>query len=214
MEKNKLALLVGAAPIGEEKKLLFEYASRDDAYIVAVDGGLNYLRFHGISPSFIIGDMDSALAGYEGLIGNVPFEKVPVIKDDTDMGLALRHVADMGYREVAIFGGAGGMRMSHTFANVQLMHKYSKCGIKVTMYSDKDIMCVLTSGELTFDESHGGYISVLALTDEADVSIKGLFYEYTGTLTNEYALGQSNEFIGKKASVFVERGAVLVIWGL
>ena len=43
------------------------------------------------------------------------------------------------------------------------------------------------------------------------VSIKGLFYEYEGELKNSFALGISNELCGRKASIAVTGGTLLLV---
>jgi thiamine pyrophosphokinase len=45
------------------------------------------------------------------------------------------------------------------------------------------------------------------------VTIRGLKYETAGvTLTHDFPLGVSNQFVGAEASVTVEKGTLLLIW--
>lgn len=137
---------------------------------------------------------------------------VPVVKDDTDMALGLNKAFEAGCDEVFIFGGMGGSRASHSFANVQLMHKFAAAGKKITMFTESGKMSVLHNTSIEYPESAKGFISVISLSDTSkDVAIEGFFYEYHGDLTNQVPLGVSNEFIGKKSRVAVGRGTLLVI---
>lgn len=137
---------------------------------------------------------------------------VPVVKDDTDMALGLNKAFETGCDEVLIFGGMGGSRASHSFANVQLMHKFAAAGKKITMFTESGKMSVLHNTSIEYPESAKGFISVISLSDTSkDVAIEGFFYEYHGDLTNQVPLGVSNEFIGKKSRVAVGRGTLLVI---
>ena len=63
-------------------------------YIIAADGGYRSLRARGIEPDFVMGDFDSL--GYRPDHPNV--ETHPVMKDDTDLGLAVRWALGHGYR--------------------------------------------------------------------------------------------------------------------
>lgn len=137
---------------------------------------------------------------------------VPVVKDDTDMALGLNKAFEAGCDEVFIFGGMGGSRASHSFANVQLMHKFAAAGKKITMFTESGKMSVLHNTSIEYPESAKGFISVISLSDTSkDVAIEGFFYEYHGDLTNQVPLGVSNEFIGKKSRVAVGKGTLLIV---
>ena len=91
------------------------------------------------------------------------------------------------------------------------MHHYKLSGIDVKMRSGNVNMYCLKDEKRVFDENNKGYISFFSLTDESEVTLIGLAYDYDGTLKNSYALGVSNEFTGKPASIEVKRGVVLVV---
>lgn len=139
--------------------------------------------------------------------------EVSPIKNDTDMALGVRHAFDNGCDEIIIYGGTGGERMAHTFANIQLMHHYAREGKKITMVSEQNRMFALHEDAIEFPKKEHGLVSVFALTDFAEgVKIKGLFYEFEGVLTNDLALGVSNEFCGRPASISVEKGTLLIVY--
>ena len=73
-------------------------------YIIAADGGYRSLRARGIEPDFVMGDFDSL--GYRPEHPNV--ETHPVMKDDTDLGLAVRWALAHGYRRLVMAGALGG----------------------------------------------------------------------------------------------------------
>ena len=73
-------------------------------YIIAADGGYRSLRARGIEPDFVMGDFDSL--GYRPDHPNV--ETHPVMKDDTDLGLAVRWALGHGYRRLVMAGALGG----------------------------------------------------------------------------------------------------------
>lgn len=222
---ERLGLLIGASTIGEEESEILDLLKRDDVYKVAVDGGISIFIKHAIVPDYWLGDMDStkekcidsinnsADFNLDEFLAGINKTEVSPIKDDTDMALGIEHALTHDCDEIVIYGGLGGKRMSHTFANVQLVHRYAKRGIRVKMISMQDVLQVVVNGRLDLPVRRSGYISIFSLTDVSrGVRIEKLFYEYEGDLTSDVALGVSNEFCGKEANVSVEEGALLVIY--
>lgn len=213
-----LAILVGASTIGSEKSKLLEIInnSEENKLVIAVDGGIRFFVEEKINPDVWIGDMDSA-AEYgidkdNPLITGPDMQVLSPIKDDTDMDMAVKHAIKENCDDILIFGGLGGRRESHSFANAQMLYRYAKQGVRITMAAEKTKMFVLCDGHIILPEIKDCYVSIIALTDIAkNVIIRGLFYPYEGNLTNEFALGVSNEFIGREAYISVERGALLII---
>lgn len=197
-----------------------ESGMKKDVYVIAADGGLKFLLDHHMSPDFWIGDLDSLSEGnsesttdFRKEINRIEHEKVPVEKDDTDMALAVAKVFELGYKDMMLYGGCGGARISHTLANIQLMHHYAKRGCNIRMMGDGIRMEVLWCGCKRFSAAMKGDLSVICLSDKADgVKINGLKYEYEGSLTSEVALGVSNSFIGQDAFIEVQDGALLLIY--
>lgn len=220
---SRLGILVGASVIGSEESQLLSTINNTNSYKVAVDGGIKFFIKHNIKPDFWLGDMDSTREmelekinpdiNLDSFLKDINSTEVSPIKDDTDMALGIDHALRHDCNEIVIYGGLGGKRMSHTFANVQLLHRYAKQGINIQMISEEKVVFVLYNDKIELPMKESGFVSILSLTDRSEnVSIKNLFYEYEGDLTNDVALGVSNEFIGKPASVSVENGALLIIY--
>lgn len=210
---KNIGIIVGSVPLGMELSVLNDIINsntRENTYIIAADGGLDNLLEAGIQPDEWVGDMDSTRI--DRISEHIPVKKVSPIKDETDMELALKLIAGWECKTIYIFGGTGGKRIEHTFANIQLMHNYAKKGIRIYMVSNECTMFVLTKGFVSLGAKDAGYVSVFSLTDISEnVSIKGLFYEYEGNLVNTNALGVSNEYVGKEAVISVENGALLIV---
>lgn len=238
----KQAVIIGASPMGSEESALLkllkwarygeqaEHCNRNcdtchtgcsvkikekDVYVVAADGGLQFLLKNGMLPDFFVGDLDSVEPdeALKDVLKDIPKEIVPAEKDDTDMALAVAKAYEKGYRNILLYGGCGGARVSHTLANIQMMSSYAKKGCFLQMMGDGVRMEVLHNNSRTLPAAMKGSISVISLSDVAeDVTIQGLKYEYTGALTSDRALGVSNSFIGKDASVSVKNGTLLLIY--
>lgn len=238
----KQAIIIGASPMGSEESALLkllkwagygeqaEHCSRDcdtchtgcsakiknkDIYVVVADGGLKFLLKNGMLPDFFVGDLDSVeLEGdLKDILNDIPKKIVPVEKDDTDMALAVAKAYEKGYRNILLYGGFGGARISHTLANIQMMSFYAKKGCSLQMLGDGVRLEILHNASKTLSAAMKGSISVICLSDIAEgVTIQGLKYEYTGALTSDRTLGVSNSFVGKDAMVSVENGTLLLVY--
>lgn len=217
-DNRKKALIVGASFIGDEKRIIkdiIDSTSRDDILILAADGGIEIFMQLNVEPDEWLGDMDSVEDSKIEIVKqhfpDIKINQCSPIKDDTDMAIAVNNSILNGCNEIHIFGGLGGKRIEHSLANIQLVHHCKTNGINLIMYSESSILYALMNEKKIYDEDHKGFLSCFALNDSCEVDISGLFYEYKGELKNSYALGVSNEFIGKKSYINVEKGVVLII---
>lgn len=193
---------------GEFYGLPYKPASGD--YIVAADGGYRYVKENNLVADYIIGDFDSL--GFVPEEDNV--EVHPVMKDDTDMHMAVKKGLAEGCDTFIIYGGLGG-RMDHSLSNIQTLAYIAGKGGRGYLIGNNQIITVLAADDsLKFDETNKGYVSVFAYGDVArGVSIKGLLYEVEDyTMENTHPIGVSNEFTGKKSSVSLKEGMLMVVW--
>ena len=186
---EKTGILVGAAPLGAEEKSILGFLKENPCVTVAADGGLSFFVKNKIAPDYWIGDADSldeaVLSEAKNLFPNLDLTPCNPEKDDTDMRLGLLYLKEAGAKNVFIFGGLGGERMDHTFANVSLIYEFATLGLSCYLVSEREYMYVLLAHqEVTYPDTCEGKISVFSLSEETKLSIKGLFYEYDGVLTN------------------------------
>lgn len=177
--------------------------------VIAADAGLRYLRAAGINPDSVIGDFDSLGSVPEG--GKVT--ELPAEKDVTDMYAAAEAGVAAGYTEFKFYGWLGG-RLDHTLANIQLCASLVERGYRADFVAEKQILTALHCGEMRFDKSHKGYISVFAFSDEClGVTLKGLKYTLdNATLSSRFPIGVSNEFTGTDSLVKVSQGTLIVVF--
>ena len=176
--------------------------------IIAADGGLRHLQKLGVTPDVILGDFDSL--GYVPEGANV----FPVEKDDTDAMLAIRHGLKLGFREFILYGGTGGSRPDHTFANLQSLHYLVEHGARGYLVDKDHLITVIQEETAVFPPSAEGILSVFCVGNDAEgITLEGLKYPLTnGALTGSFPLGASNHFLGQTASVTVEKGCLLLFW--
>ena len=177
-------------------------------FVIAADGGLVHTKLLGITPNEVLGDFDSL--GFAPEEANV----FPVEKDDTDAMLAVRRGLALGYKEFVLYGSLDGPRLDHTVANFQTLQFLSDRGATGYLAGYTTLVTVVKDGGLRFPAGKRGTVSVFCLGADAEgVTLEGLYYPLEkGTLTAGFPLGVSNHFTGEEASIFVEKGSLLVIW--
>jgi len=187
----------------------FDTLPKEQDFVIAADGGLRYLEAKNISANLVIGDFDS--------LEDVPIHpnviKLDCEKDDTDTLSAIKEGIKAGYDTFYLYGGTGG-RTEHTLANIQTLKKLSGQGKRGFLFGEDSIMTTITNAKVDFSAHDGGYISVFSLTDRSlGVNLKGLKYELNeATLTNDFPVGVSNEFVGKQSSIAVKDGTLLIVF--
>lgn len=194
---------------GEYGALTLTSASLSDGFVVAADGGYERLRQWGISPDLLVGDFDS--------LGRVPenmtIVRHPVMKDDTDMMLAVQEGLERGCSRFLLFGGLG-RRLDHTLANLHILAFLARRGCPAFLLGEDTAITAVHSGTLTFAPEHTGILSLFAWGGAAEgVTLTGLLYPLeNAVLTPEHPLGVSNEFLGRTARVSVADGTLIAVW--
>lgn len=198
-----LCYIVGAGDFTDS------YLPPKDSFVIAADGGYQYLKDCGIEPDLVVGDFDS--------LGSVPVHphviQHPVMKDDTDMMLAIKTGLNMGYRTFVLNGGLGG-RLDHSIANLQTLAFLAEQGARAFLIGPAQNVAAVRNGALTFHPSCTGTISVFSSTECSEgVTLSGLKYGLTDdVMTASMPIGVSNEFVGEPATVQVKRGTLFVFW--
>lgn len=202
--------------IGAGDLTMGELAVGEEDYVIAVDGGLSYCGILAVEPDMIIGDFDSVSEqeklAIESLKEQIPerIVELPVEKDDTDMLAALKHGLALGYQDFRIYAGTGG-RFDHTLANIQCLLYLKNHGATGYLVDGTGMMLVIQNEAIHLNQNLEGYLSLFSLGKETKgVTIKGMKYTLEDyTLTNDYPIGISNEFIGEEATISVEDGELV-----
>lgn len=193
------------AGAGDCSRLLLNLKEED--FVIAVDGGYEYLKENRID--LIVGDFDSL--SYVPKQPNVI--RLKPEKDDTDMMVALKEGLQRGYKDFYIYGGCGG-RFDHTYANIQGLAYLAEHGARGYLYHGNQIITMIQNDSMTFHGKMKGYLSIFAYGSKAEgVTLKGLKYPLeNATLNDSFPLGVSNEFTGVMAEVIVKAGRLIIIY--
>lgn len=201
---NKICYVIGA---GEFYYPLFSLKERD--YVIAVDGGYQYLKNMGMQADMVIGDFDSLpeRPDHQNVIA------LKKEKDDTDMLGALKKGLEKDYRVFYIYGGMGG-RVDHTMANLQCLAFLSNRQARGYLIGKTNAITAITDTHIDFEQTCSGIVSMFSHSDiSTGVIIRGLKYELNNaTIKNDFPIGISNEFIGQKSSISVNKGTLLITY--
>lgn len=183
------------------------FSPKTNDLVIAADKGYEHLLSSGIRTDVLLGDFDSI----NTKLPKIKTIKYPKEKDNTDTDLAIEYAMSLGYKTIVVYGCIGG-RFDHTFANIGLLYKYTQLGIKLIFVDGQDVATAIKNSEISFSENCKGTLSVFSLTEASSgVYETGLKYELENSLLHfGTSLGVSNEFIGKKASVSVINGCLMI----
>jgi thiamine pyrophosphokinase len=181
--------------------------------LVAVDGGLRHIKKLGLTPSLLIGDLDSVSAKDVKDLEKqqVPIQRFAIHKDETDLELALLAVAGMNIHSVVIVGATGG-RLDHTLGNIHqlLDEKYKSWDIRLED-GNQEIFVIRDSHIL--EGNQGDIVSLIPLTEKVTgIQTQGLEYPLDDeTLSISRTRGISNVMLGKSATILIKNGFLLCV---
>ena len=186
---------------------------RPDDWIVAADGGTRHALTCGRCPHLIIGDLDSFPPGRRANLEahGVEFLPYPADKDETDLELALLHVASNNVTGVLIVGALGG-RLDQTLANIQLLARPELRSLDVQI-TDGRQSARLVQSKATIHGAAGSRLSLLPLGGDArGICTSGLKWPLANeTLHFGQTRGVSNVMTGPVAHIQLETGLLLCI---
>ena len=174
--------------------------------IIAADGGSNHCKKLKIIPNYIIGDLDSV---DEKTLLYFLKKGVIVIKDTdqnkTDLQLAIDLAKEIKTKEFILLGVIS-TGIDHTLANILCLQKLKNAKI----IDDKnEIFYVNNKIEITGKK--GQIISVISLTDVSGLTYSGLKWNVNNAFTKWGWSGIRNVMTGRKASIKLKKGDILVI---
>lgn len=180
--------------------------------IICVDGGASQARALGITPDWLIGDMDSIKPADRTYMehAGVAIKSYPEDKDYTDTQLALMLAAEEGAAKLVIWGGTGS-RLDHTLSNIYSATVFLRQGIDI-VFDAPDLTVYLVRDRLEVPAAVGDTVSLLALGDEAGgVTLHGFKYPLKGaTLEGCWPYAVSNIVTIAHPLVIVASGVLAV----
>ncbi|MBT3389801.1 MAG: thiamine diphosphokinase [Chloroflexi bacterium] len=183
--------------------------------LIAADGGARHLMKLGLTPGWVIGDMDSLTAPECVALEDAGAKLItyPTRKDETDLELALHKARGFQPEEIVIYAALGA-RWDMTFANLLLLAHPALSEFNTRLIDGTQELRVLQSGQhMQIDGAPGDTLSLIPLRGDAvGVSTHGLEYALEGdTLIFGAARGVSNVLYDTRATITLRRGLLLVV---
>ena len=201
MKNENICYIVGAGELHSLPKPC------EGDLVIAADGGLDALIAVSITPSVVVGDLDS-------LSGRIPegveILRHPVEKDETDSHLSYLEGARRGYTRFSLYGCTGG-RDDHTFANYSLLLCAKKQGHDMTLVSKNYDILVMLNEKKELKAREGATLSVFALGGDCRVTLSGTYYPAKDlVITPDFPIGVSNHATASTVQIKAD-GALLVM---
>ncbi|NLW62807.1 MAG: thiamine diphosphokinase [Syntrophomonadaceae bacterium] len=181
--------------------------------IICIDGGTDQAMAMGMTPWWVVGDMDSIseeATAYAASRG-AAFTVVPREKDNTDFQLALELAEKDGATSIIVWGGIG-TRLDHSLSNLFSATRLVLQGIEVCFRSPREDV-YLVSRHLVVPGKVGDTVSLITLGDEAGgITLRGFQYPLAdAVLDGRWQCAVSNVIVEPYPEVEVGSGVVAVI---
>jgi thiamine pyrophosphokinase len=186
-----------------------------DDLLIAVDGGARHCQALELTPTVIIGDLDSLTAeevkAWED--AGVEIIRHNTDKDETDLELALLYARQQEVKEVVVLGGLG-RRWDQTLANLMLPANEKLLGFRIAYWEFGEWLYYVDS-EIEIQGEAGRKVSLIPVGGDANgVTTQGLRWPLNGeTLDFGASRGVSNLMTGDKAKITLDGGMLLVVVG-
>ncbi|MDD4413902.1 MAG: thiamine diphosphokinase [Oscillospiraceae bacterium] len=201
-------VICGAAPV-ENINILKPLLHEDD-WVIAADGGINLAKQLGLEIGQIVADFDS-ISREQADDTDAPVSLLPVKKNDTDTMAAARIGLEHGFKNFLLLGASGG-RLDHTFGNLAVMLFLVQNNAKAVLADEHNIVEMHLPGRVIVEPVKDCFLSLLPYGGTVSgLTVHNAEYELVNaTLTPDYPLGVSNEFLNRSVEIFFKQGVLMI----
>lgn len=181
--------------------------------LIAADGGTRHALALGLTPSVIIGDLDSLTVDDRRwtVERGAQLVEFPRDKNETDLELAINYAIDQGCTEIVIVAALGG-RLDQTLGNLSLLTDPRLAALDIRLDDGvEEVIFVRERCQVT--GKPGNTVSLLPWGgDVTGVRTEGLRWPLNRETLYPYKTrGISNELMADTASIEIESGLLLVV---
>ena len=176
--------------------------------VIACDGAVQTLHDKGITPSAIIGDMDSIPSSLKKQYA----DRIHIVEDQeiNDLTKSVYYARQAGYKRILILG-ATGLREDHTLGNISLLLEYAPLFEHIEMLSDygRFIPILQTT---TLSSSPKQQVSIFPMYPYGEISTEGLRWPINHRTLTAWWQGTLNEATGDKFTVFLSPETRVIVY--
>jgi len=203
-EQRKAVVIVANGKFPEHEVPL--KALTDADIVVCCDGATAKVDQFGISPTAIVGDLDSLDADLKNKYADRLFHEPD--QDSNDLTKAVQWCLARKYIDITIIG-ATGLREDHTLGNISLISSYSKLGANVRMLTDTGFFISLLKSS-TLNSFKGQQVSIFSPNNQTRITTTNLRYPIGNRSLHEYWMGTLNECLGDGFRVEFDIGPLII----
>lgn len=181
---------------------------REASVVIACDGAVQALHDAGITPTAIVGDLDSIQPCFRELYAG----RIHIVEDQeiNDLTKSVRFAHQSGEKEVLILG-ATGLREDHTLGNISLLADYASLFDRVEMLSDYGIFTPIRQ-TTTLDSRPGQQVSLFSLSPCSRITTSGLRWPINDRQLTAWWQGTLNEATGDSFTITLSPGSPVLIY--
>ncbi len=200
-------VLIASAQIRDYEKIKSHL--RTDDFFVCCDGGLYHMEQLRLQPDYIVGDFDSYLSD---LPADIPIERLPCVKDDTDTVAAAKLMLKKGFSEFLLIGFTG-QRLDHTLANIGVLLMLHDHHVKAKMIDDYGEMYIADQTPILLNKGCCSFFSLMSVDGPfGGVTISGAKYPLNNAaVTPSYQYAISNEITEEQCRITIGQGRALLL---
>lgn len=181
-------------------------ALSDADIIVCCDGATKKVDIAGITPTAIVGDLDSIGSDLKLKYSDRLFHEPD--QDSNDLTKAVKWCIAKNYLDITIVG-ATGLREDHTLGNIGLLSNYSRLGANIKMLTDTgSFIPLLKSSRLNSYE--GQQVSIFSPNNKTLITSTNLQYPIENRSLAEYWMGTLNESLGDWFKLDFDHGPLII----
>jgi|TARA_Y100000310_G_scaffold312339_1_gene359549 thiamine pyrophosphokinase len=173
--------------------------------IICCDGAVGHLENCKLTPSVIVGDMDSISHELKQKYSD---RIIKISEQETnDLTKAITWAADNKTEELVLLGAAG-KRIDHTIGNASLLAEHCNL-LKLMMVTDEGFLLPITK-TTTLSSKPGQQISIFSLHNDTRYTSKGLKYPLNNTQLPSWWSGSLNEALSDAFTLKFDGGPALI----
>lgn len=174
--------------------------------LLCCDGSIEHLVKLGITPTAIVGDLDSVTAELKKRFKNILFHNPD--QNSNDLTKAVNWCAERSINSISIVG-ATGKREDHTLGNIGLLVRYARMGLQVEMVTDTGIIRPLLK-PAKLSSFPGQQISIFSPVNQTKITTNNLKYPIDNERIPEWWMGTLNESLGCWFELTFSPGPIIV----
>lgn len=181
-------------------------ALTDAEIVVCCDGATSKVDNFGVTPTAIVGDLDSLTSEYKVKYEGRLFHDSD--QDSNDLTKAIKWCLGKGIKSIDIIG-ATGLREDHTLGNIGLLPSYAKMGIQIRILTDNGVIVPLLKSQRV-SSFKGQQVSIFSPNNQTKITSRNLKYSINDRTLAEYWMGTLNESLGDYFALDFEPGPLIV----